>query len=244
NIIYPKGKQHSTAHYYALARNAATLQRDLYLRLDGPVEVLRRLGSVTVDTCGVKTLSYVPGAVLTLPAMAPGEVRPVRVSIPLLDPAPGMDLPLSFTEVTDPGPAGSPRDGFAISPLPSSVEDAARYNLVFARAVFARAAILANSPTAAALASKTGDFLLGNPAISSSQYVAFLRQQAASIRQVVSSLPRPPSTCGLSTSLDLEHFLSALGAGDPNGVAPVHSDLLQSVDTWLTLVQLAANPGP
>jgi hypothetical protein len=240
NTIFPKGKHHAKVRYYALARNAADYKRDLYLRFDAPPSVLRRLGPVEVDSCGSKPVQYKTGSVLTLPAMAPGEVRPVRVSIALLAAPPhDLDLPLSFTEVTDPGPAGNPRDGFAISPEPSTVEAAARYDLVFARAVLTRAGIIDHDPTAATLAAKTRDLLVANPAISAAQYVAFLKQQAAQLGQVVAALPRPSSACGPSPVLDLEHLLSALGAGDPGVVTAAHSDFLQSLDTALTLHQLA-----
>jgi hypothetical protein len=243
NTIYPQGKHHTKVHYYALARNAADFQRDVYLRFDAPAAVLRRLGPVEVDSCGAKPVQYKTGSVLTLPAMAAGEVRPVRVSIALLAAPPHpVELPLSFTEVTDPGPAGNPRDGFAIVPRPSTVEAAARYDLVFARAVLTRAGIIDHDATAADLAAKTRDFLVGNPAISAAKYVAFLKQQAPQLGQVVAALPRPRSACGPSPVLDLEHLLSALGAGDPGAVTAAHSDFLQSLDTALTLAQLAAAP--
>jgi hypothetical protein len=241
NIIYPQGKHHAKVRYYALARNAAAFQRDLYLRFDAPPSVLRRLGPVEVDSCGAKPVQYKTGSVLTLPAMAPGEVRPVRVSIALLAAPPhDLDLPLSFTEVTDPGPAGNPRDGFAIAPEPTTVEAAARYNLVFARAVLTRAGIIDHDATAVALAAQTRDLLAGNPVISAAKYVAFLKQQAPQLGLVVAALPRPRSACGLSPVLDLEHLLSALGAGDPGALTAAHSDFLQSLDTALTLHQLAA----
>jgi hypothetical protein len=243
NILYPKAKKGGKAHYYALARNAAPVQRDVYLRMDSPIDTLRRLGQVEVDACGT-AVPYQTGSVLTIPAMAPGEVRPVRVSIALLPAAPGVGIPLAFTEVTAPGPAGLPRDGFAIAPVPSTIEDAARYDLVFQRAVLARAVAIDNDPTTADLAAQTRDLLLANPAISAAQYVAFLTQQAPHLSQVLAALPRPASRCGPSPTLDLEHLLSALGGGDPGTVTDAHSDFLQSLDTAMTLAQPLPPPAP
>ncbi len=237
NIHYPKGASGTKPHYYALARNAAPVQKDLCLRLDSSALVLRELGSVQIDACGLGTVSYRPGATVCLPALAPGEVRPVGVTINLPATAVGLDLPVIFTEVTGPEANAKPRDGFAISPRPSAVEDAARYNLTFERAVYGRLAAIYKDANAANLTAQTRDLLSKNPAISVATYVDFLKKQASLLSRLVALLPRPTAACSPSPSKDLERFTAALTAGDPVAIADAHSDFLQTLDIATTLAE-------
>jgi hypothetical protein len=243
NIIYPKMKSGKKAHYYALVRNAAQVPRSVCLRLDSPADLVGRLGTVTIDACGIATTPYRPGATVCLPGMAAGEVRAVKVTVDIPQAAQGQEPPLAFTEVTVPGPTGKPRDGFAIAPFATTVEDAGRASLVFQSAVFGRLAALYQDPLAADLTAKTRDFLAHNAAISAAQYIAFLQQQAPYLNRLVALIPRPASSCAPSPAADLDAYLGALQGGDPNAIAPAHSDFLQTLDVAITLSQIAVN-GP
>lgn len=242
NIIYPKMKMSSKAHYYALARNAASVPRSLCLRLDSPVDVINRLRSVQIDACGIVTTPYRPGSTVCLPGMAAGEVRAVTVTIDIPQSAQGFDLPLAFTEVTVPGPSGKPRDGFAISPVATTVEDAARANLVFQAAVFGRLAALYQDPLAEALTAKTRD-LLESSTLSAAQYAVFVQQVGPYLSRLTDLVPRPASPCSPTPWGDLDRLLGALQGDDPAAIIPAHNDYLQTLDIAITLSQIAVN-GP
>ena len=242
NIIYPPMKMSSKAHYYALARNAANVPRSLCLRLDSGVDVVTRFTSIQIDACGIVTTPYRPGSTVCLPGMAAGEVRAVKVTVDVPASAQGLDLPLAFTEVTVPGLTGKPRDGFALSPVATTVEDAAHANLVFQAAVFGRLAALYNDPLAAALTAKTRD-LLQSSNLSPTQYAAFLQQVGPYLSRLTGLVPRPTSLCAPSPYGDLDRLLGPLQSGDPALITPAHNDYLQTLDIAITLSQIAVN-GP
>lgn len=236
NIHYPSAKAGTKPHYYALARNAAPVARDLCLRLDSPATVLRRLSSVQIDACGLGTVAYRPGATVCLPGMAPGEVRAVGVTIDIPLAAQGLELPLVFTEVTGPEINAKPRDGFAIAPRPAAaVEDAARYNLTFQRAVYGRLAAIYKDATAVSLTAQTRDFLLKNPAISAAAYVDFLKKQSPLLGKLVALLPKPAFGCSPTPARDLDRFTGSLSTGDSTAISAAHSDFLQTLDVAITL---------
>jgi hypothetical protein len=241
NIIYPGMKSGSKHHYYALVRNAASVPRSVCLRLDTPADAMSRLGSVQIDACGIATTAYRPGATVCLPGMAAGEVRALMVTITPPVAFVGQEPPLAFTEVTVPGAAGKPRDGFAFAPLATTVEGAARADLVFQAAVFGRLASLYQSSVAAALTAKTRNLLQGS--VSASQYVAFLQWERPYLSGLAALVPRSTSTCAPSTGGDLDRLLGAIQGGDPAAIAPAHSDFLQTLDIAITLSQIAVN-GP
>jgi len=242
NIIYPAMKSGGKHHYYALVRNAALVSRSVCLRLDSPADAMSRLGAVQIDACGLASTAYRPGATVCLPGMAAGEVRALRVTITPPAAFLGQEPPLAFTEVTVPGPAGKPRDGFAFAPLVTTVESAARGNLVFQAAVFGRLAALYNDPLAASLAAKTND-LLQSATISAAKYVAFLQAEGPYLSRLTALVPRSTSTCAPTPGGDLDRLLGALQGGDPAAIAPAHSDFLQTLDIAITLSQIAVN-GP
>jgi hypothetical protein len=242
NIIYPAMKSGSKAHYYALVRNSATVARSVCLRLDSPADAMSRLGAVQIDACGLAATAYRPGATVCLPGMAAGEVRALRVT--LAPPAAflGQEPPLDFTEVTVPGAAGKPRDGFAFAPVVTTVDSAARGNLVFQAAVFGRLAALYHDSVATALTAKTRD-LLQSSTISAAQYVAFLQFERPYLSRLTALVPRSTSTCAPYPGADLDSLLGAIQGGDPAVIAPAHSDFLQTLDIAITLSQIAVN-GP
>ncbi|HEV7504434.1 MAG TPA: hypothetical protein VGS07_05960 [Thermoanaerobaculia bacterium] len=242
NIIYPPMKSGSKAHYYALVRNAAPTPRSVCLRLDSPADAMSRLGTVQIDACGLATTAYRSGATVCLPGMAAGEVR--ALSVTLAPPAKflGQEPPLAFTEVTVPGAAGKPRDGFAFAPLVTTVESAARGNLVFQAAVFGRLAALYNDSLAASLAAKTRG-LLQSSTISAAQYATFLKGQGPYLSRLTTLVPRSTSTCAPTPGGDLDRLLGAIQGGDPAAITPAHSDFLQTLDIAITLSQIAVN-GP
>jgi len=242
NIIYPAMKSASTGHYYALVRNAANVPRSVCLRLDTTADMMSRLGAVQVDACGLAATAYRSGSTVCLAGMAAGEVRALRVTITPPAAFSGQEPALDFTEVTVPGAAGKPRDGFAFSPLVTTVETAARGNLVFQAAVFGRLAALYNDPTAAAFAAKTRD-LLQSATISAAQYAAFVQQEGPYLSRLTALVPRSTSTCAPSPYGDLDRLTGALSGGDPNAIAPAHSDYLNTLDIAITLSQIAIN-GP
>jgi hypothetical protein len=242
NIIYPPMKSGNKAHYYALVRNAAPALRSVCLRLDSPADAMSRLGTVQIDACGLATMAYRPGATVCLPGMATGEVRALMVTITPPAKFLGQDPPLDFTEVTVPGAAGKPRDGFAFAPLVTTVESAARGNLVFQAAVFGRLAALYNDSLAASLAAKTRDFLQSST-ISAAQYATFLKGEGPYLSRLTALVPRSASTCAPTPGGDLDRLLGAIQGGDPAAIAPSHSDFLQTLDIAITLSQIAVN-GP
>jgi hypothetical protein len=242
NIIYPAMKSGSKHHYYALVRNSAPVPRSVCLRLDSPADAMSRLGAVQIDACGLATTAYRPGATVCLPGMAAGEVRALKVT--LAPPAAflGQEPPLDFTEVTAPGAAGKPRDGFAFAPVATTVDSAARGNLVFQAAVFGRLAALYHDALATSLTAKTRD-LLQSSTISAAQYVAFLQAERPYLSRLTALVPRSTSTCAPYPSSDLDSLLGAIQGGDPAAIAPAHSDFLQTLDIAITLSQIAVN-GP
>jgi len=242
NIIYPAMKSGSTGHHYALVRNAANVPRSVCLREDTPADALSRLGSVLVDACGLASTAYRSGTTVCLAGMATGEVRALRVTITPPATFTGQEPPLDFTEVTLPGAAGKPRDGFAFSPLVTTVDAAARGNLVFQAAVFGRLAALYNDPTAAAFVTMTRN-LLQSPTITAAQYAAFLQQEGPYLSRLTALVPRSTSTCAPNPAGDMDRLVGAISGGDPNVIAPAHSDYLNTLDIAITLSQIAIN-GP
>lgn len=242
NIIYPDMMMKSKAHYYALVRNAAPVWRSVCLRLDSGVDIVTRFTSIQIDACGIVTTPYRPGATICLPAMAPGEERAVKVTVDVPESALGLDLPLAFTEVTQPGPTGKPRDGFAISPVATKVEEAAHANLVFQAAVFGRLAALYQDPVAKTFAEKTRD-LLQSPSWTLADYVSFMQRVRPYLSYLTGLVPRSTSTCAPSPWGDLDRLLGAIQGGDPEAITPAHNDYLQTMDIAITLSQIAVN-GP
>jgi hypothetical protein len=241
NVIYPEMKVISKAHYYALVRNAASVTRSVCLRLDSPVSVMSRYSSIQIDACGIATTPYRPGSTVCLPGMTAGEVRALKVTVDVPQSAQGADLALAFTEVTQPGPAGKPRDGFAFSPVATTVDAAAAANLKFQAAVFGRLAALYDDPTAQFWTTKTRDLLASG--FSLSQYVAFLQQVRPYLSRLTGLVPRTTSPCAPSPYGDLDRLLGAIQGADPGVVAPAHNDYLQTLDVAITLSQIAVN-GP
>ncbi|HXU31869.1 MAG TPA: hypothetical protein VN851_14955 [Thermoanaerobaculia bacterium] len=241
NVIYPEMLLSSKAHYYALVRNAASVTRSVCLRLDSAASRVSRYASIRIDACGIATTSYRPGSTVCLPGMAAGEVRALQVTVDVPQSAQGADLALAFTEVTQPGPAGKPRDGFAISPVATSVDGAATANLKFQAAVFGRLAALYNDPAAQFWTGKTRDLLASG--FSLSQYLAFLQQERPYLSRLTGLVPRSTSTCAPSPYGDLDRLLGAIQGADPLGIAPAHNDFLQTLDIAITLSQIAVN-GP
>ncbi len=242
NIIYPAMKSGSTGHHYALVRNAANVPRSVCLREDTPADSLSRLGTVQVDACGLATTTYRSGTTVCLLGMAVGEVRALRVTMTPPAAFTGQEPALDFTEVTLPGATGKPRDGFAFSPLVTTVEAAARGNLVFQAAVFGRLAALYNDSVAAAFAAKTRS-LLQSTTITTAQYTALLQMEAPYLSRLTALVPRSTSTCAPSPYGDLDRLTGAISGGDPNAIAPAHSDYLNTLDIVITLSQIAIN-GP
>ena len=242
NIHYPAMKSASTAHYYALVGNAASVPRSVCLRADTPADALSRLGAVQVDACGLASTAYRSGSTVCLAGMAPGEVRALRVTITPPAAFTGQEPPLDFTEVTIPGATGKPRDGFALAPLVTTVGTAARDNLVFQAAVFGRLAALYNDSVAAAFAAKTRS-LLQSTTISAAQYTALLQMEGPFLSRLTALVPRSTSTCVPNPAGDLDRLVGAISGGDPNVIAPAHSDYLNTLDIAITLSQIAIN-GP
>lgn len=238
NVIYPEMKIMSKSHYYALVRNAADVTRNVCLRLDSPASVVTRYSSIQIDACGIPTTPYRPASTVCIPGMAAGEVRAfkVTVGVPLADPG-----ALAFTEVTIPGPAGKPRDGFAFSPKGTTTEGAAEANLVFQAAVFGRLAALYNDPLAQYWTAKTRDLLASG--FSVSEYVAFLQQVRPYLQRLTDLVPRPTAPCAPSPYGDLDRLLGAIQGADAELIAPAHNDYLQTLDIAITLSQIAVN-GP
>ncbi len=241
NIIFPEMKVMSKAHYYALVRNAASVTRNVCLRLDSPVSILSSYTSIQIDACGIATTSYRPGSTVCLPGMTAGEVRALKVTVDVPQSAPGADLALAFTEVTQPGPAGKPRDGFAISPVGTTVDAAAVANLKFQVAVFGRLAALYGDPAAQYWTTKTRDLLASGFTLS--QYVAFLQQVRPYLNRLTDLVPRSTSTCAPSPYGDLDRLHGAIQGADPQLIVPSHNDYLQTLDVVITLSQIAVN-GP
>jgi hypothetical protein len=234
NIIYPEMKK--KAHYYALARNAAPVLRDLCLRLDSGLDVVSHFASVQIDACGIVTMPYRPGATVCLPNMKPGEVRAVKVSVDGGADSLGLTLPLAFTEVTAPGPNGHPRDGFAIAPVFTKTEEAAHANLVFQSAVFGRLAAIYHDDLAKALTEKTRA-LLASPNLSLSDYLGFVQSVGPYLNRLTALVPRPTNPCAPSPWGDLDAFLGALQGGDPDAIVDAHNSYLQTLDIAITLSQ-------
>ncbi|HXU33044.1 MAG TPA: hypothetical protein VN851_20955, partial [Thermoanaerobaculia bacterium] len=241
NIIYPEMKVISKAHYYALVRNAASVTRNVCLRLDSPLSLTSRYTSIRIDACGIATTSYRPGQTVCLPGMTAGEVRALKVTVDVPQSAQGADLALAFTEVTQPGPAGKPRDGFAISPVGTTVDAAAVANLKFQAAVFGRLAALYGDPAAQFWAAQTRNLLASGFTLS--QYVALMQQVRPYLNRLTGLVPRSTSPCAPSPYGDLDRLLGAIQGADPELIAPAHNDYLQTLDIAITLSQIAVN-GP
>ena len=224
NIIYPEMKVISKAHYYALVRNAASVTRNVCLRLDSPVSIMSRYTSIQIDACGIATTPYRPGQTVCLPGMTAGEVRALKVTLDVPQSAQGADLALAFTEVTQPGPAGKARDGFAFSPVGTTVDAAAVANLKFQVAVFGRLAALYNDPAAQYWTGKTRDLLASGFTLS--QYVAFMQQVRPYLNRLTGLVPRSTSPCAPSPYGDLDRFLGAIQGADPDVITPAHNDYL------------------
>ncbi len=241
NVIYPKMKAKSKSHYYALVGNAAPVTRNVCLRLDSPVSVATQLGPVSIEACGNAPMPYRPAASFCLPQMKAGEVRAVKVTIDLPQSAAGLDLPLAFTEVTQPGPSGKPRDGFAISPRGVTVEDAAVANLQLQVAVFGRLAALYGDPLAKAWKEMTEDLL--DSGVTATNYVAFLERLRPYLNRLTDLVPRSTEPCAPSPYGDLDRLFGAIQSGDADTITPAHNDYLQTLDIAITLSQIAVN-GP
>jgi hypothetical protein len=220
---------------YALIHNAATFPRDIAVRYDAAPDVERRLRGASIEIVGGGIRPFKSGDTIVLVNMQPGENRWLGLSYNAPHGREGEILPVNFFEM-----AGKVAvSGFTIAARPSEMNRVMRDNLDSHRSVFARLTALLETPGAreeTELAQKLKD----QESLKEAEYLSYLRSHIqgieTSIRYVLCSNQQSD---GFRIAEALRALTNAVKGGNAERAAVAHTTLLNRVDSFLTMHQLA-----
>lgn len=219
---------------WGIAHNADVRTRDMVIRYDVPQDVLRHLREPKIDVIGGESPTVRPGSTFTLARMRPGENRWIGFNYTL---ASGADqlLPVSFTEVDGEKILGAFTFGIQASPMDTVI----RRNLEMHSTVFARMARVFSIPQGKD-ESAAADALLKEYTIPDERYVGHLQRHRGAIEEAVIRLIRAEKSndpFGLAAAL--KSFAESLGAGSAAHAANGHLALLERLDAFETMLDMA-----
>lgn len=224
------GSQAASA--YAIIGNAADHVRDVQVGLAVDPRRIHELQSATVSVIGgpgPAAQPVEPGAVITLPAMKPGETRWLELRF---TPSGSIQAPLPVTinELVN----GRAVNGYAFVATPMPLGQAIRATLFQHEAVFSRLADV-GIPGAARLAQRASR-LLESDAVSPTQYAALVADVAEQVRRSAKALVAAGEPLG--DPFGVVDAADQLGmSADPAEMQIRHLSLLNRLDATTTFFQ-------
>ena len=221
--------------FCALVHNAATYPRQVRLRLKASPEVLRRLPGAHVEVVGGRGKRIGPLDTLTLENMLPGENRWVCLTFPAPKGEPGEILPIYFFEEV----GNTVVNGFAIAAQPAPMPRVIPRNLELHRSAFTRLAAgfgVEEAMKEAEVALR----LLKKKEVSDKEYAEFLRAQLPAVSRFLDDLIKAQRAGDpFVLAAALKTLRTSLDGGDAEPAAVAHTALLNKLDAFLTMRQLA-----
>jgi hypothetical protein len=229
---------------YAIVRNAADRARDMQIGLDADPRGLDALGGAVVQVLGgrqgTEPQRVVPGGVVTLPAMAPGESRWLEVRFAPTErlTAP---LPIKIHELVD----GRAVNGYAFVPTPRPLPDAVYDTLFQYEAVAVRLGDAFGSRSAAGQAARAKELLAGGR-MDPDVYARFIAGEATAIQAMTAELlaagRQLGDPFGAAAAADLLARAGSSGT-DPTATQVLHLTLLNKLDATATYYQKGGGRG-
>jgi hypothetical protein len=230
----PGGGAGPMAHFGA-AHNAGLKTRDMVIRYEASPDVLKHMIDAKVQEDGGETPEVRPGSTFTLARMRPGETRWIGFNYTLVSGTEGEPLPVSFSEVDGDKVLGA----FHLGIQPAPVAVMVQKNLHAHRAVFAQIATVFGIPQAKE-ESAAVDALLRDQAVPEERYVWHMKRHQGPIDASVSrllALEKRGDPFGLAGTL--RSFDESLGSGSTAHVTTAHLALLEKLDAFQTMLNLA-----
>jgi hypothetical protein len=221
--------------FYAIIHNAATIVRDMTLRIEIDRRVLERLKRARIRIVGGRDVALKLGSIITAPRMQPGENRWIGLTFSAPKGKEGDILPIHVLELVN----GTVVNGFGAGARLGSIRQVIEDALKRHRSLLARLSAGFNFEGAddelAAL-----EKLSRYGRISEAQYVRFVREQGPFLVSAVKrmlALERSGDPFKLAQALrTLAGYVGRRAAGD---IAVAHSALLNAFDAYLTMLQLS-----
>jgi hypothetical protein len=226
--------QTGRASMYGLVHNAATFTRDMALGIDVDRADLARLGGPTLQVVGApepRPQAIQPGAVLTLPKMAPGENRWVEFAFTPCAPS----TPPSTVRIVE-LVNGYPVNGYAFVASPTAPADTIRETLTQHAAIFNRLADTGGPAEARQLAGSALELLRGK-VIEPAAYARFLETEMKGMTDVTGALLKE---AGTEDPFGVGAAAQSMPAADSAVAQVAHQTLLNKLDATLTLRRKAA----
>ena len=223
--------------FYAIVHNAATFRRDMVLLYDAPREVQKRLRDASVEVVGDggRGKPFKSGDTITLANMQPGENRWVGFTYSAPEGKEGEILPVNFYEMV----GNVAVNGFTIAARPSAMGRVMRDNLESHRSIFTRLAVGLETPGArdeADIAQKLRD----EKSLKEDGYLRFLSSHMQAVEEALRyALHADQQSDVFVTAKALEALKSAVQAGQAERAAVAHTTLINRLDSYLTMQQLA-----
>jgi hypothetical protein len=221
--------------FFAIAHNGATFTRDIVLRYEVPPAVRRRLGAASIDIVGVGRRPFRSGSTIRLPRVRPAENRWVGVTfVPPVGRA-GELVPVNFSELV----GDTPINGFSIGARLADTAAAARDALHLHRSVLTRLADGFGFKEAEAQA-EAALKLVEAKEVDANEYLRFLRARSGGLRAIVQRLYKREQAADPFAALETFKPLDeAIGRRSSEDATVVHAALLNRLDSYLTMRQLA-----
>ncbi len=220
-----------TISSYAIAHNAGLSKRDMVIRYTSTSPDARHLHGAMIEVLGGEPRPFASGGTITLSGMQPGENRWIGITMPAPSATQGSVVTIQFDEMRE----NTVVNGFSLGTRSAGMNDVLTDNLDGHRSVLARLDAgfrvpEARQDAAAALA-------LRSRRPTTDQYLAFLQRYRRTLATYVGQIPTSKDPFALhsaSRSLD-----AALGSRNATRAALAHTTLLNRLDAYLTMQQLA-----
>ena len=234
NMYPPPVSGDGAACFFALIRNGATFRRDLvldYAVADARTE--KQLGRFTVSPLGQRGVKRASRGTVVLEGMEPGERRWIAVTTQAKAGNGRTPLPILFEEKV----GNRTVNGFAIAPVPSSMDAAMRHNLELHQFRFLRLAAAFDIGQGRRLSAATRK-LLAQKRITPQAFLAFHRELQDGVREAVGELISRGGQDPFGLKAALSRIDKAIGAGSAEQLVPAHLCLLGALDAFQTMLQL------
>jgi hypothetical protein len=219
--------------FYAIAHNAATFPRDMFIRCTAAPEVREKLGTLKLKGIGGESKSTDNGIVF--PNMQPGENRWIELSLDVSQGTKGEILPVIFHEIVGKNAV----NGFAIAVKPTNISRVIRENLEFHKNVLFRISAVYGKQQAQLEGARASN-LCKKDKIAGNDYLEFLKMHTTPSLYKVETLtlfPRKEESFGVSAAV--MRFLRESRIGDLRRAVIAHANLLHKLDAFITMQQKA-----
>ena len=225
--------------FWAIVHNAAIYRRDVMLEVSLPPELLRRLKNPRIDVIGGKRQALAERTTVVLPAMQPGENRWIGLTFTPPRGRAGEIVAAYVSEVVD----GAIVNGFGVGARLAPTAECIVRALELHRSVFTRIAALREDDLAHAEVFHVTK-LLERRSVPPKLYVRFLENRLRPLQTILAALRKghdlgDPFGTARSRTEFVRQVGSVRGAAVDN-VVVAHIDLLNRLDSFLTMLQLDA----